>query len=148
MGRGQLPTFKRLYKNDFDEEYFGLIEKLSGFINDNFEKLYNVNTRNLTFTDNIYSQIVTLTITVDFQGNPLTNTEILINREQLQDKPLGIQVLRAINNTSDSVYPTSAPWVSYTENPAADGSITITINNIAGLPSDNEFELTLLLIGQ
>lgn len=131
----KLPSFRRLFEQDYDPEDQELIRQLAVSINYGFEPLYELLNGKLNFTDNTASLISTISIEVNSSGKPKTKTTI---RKLTPDKFSGFTVIRAINLTNSSIYPTSAPFMSYTETTDA-----ITIDNIAGLPADNIFQITV-----
>lgn len=131
----KLPSFRRLYEQDFAPEFQNLIRQLSVSINSGFEPLYELLNGKLTLTNNTSSLITTVTVQVDVTGKPTTKTTI---RKDTVEKFQGFQVVRAQNLTNNNVFPTATPFITYTET-----TTQITVDNIAGLPANNLFQLTL-----
>jgi hypothetical protein len=136
---GLLQSFKRIYKNDFPQQYQSLIDQLSNYINPNTEALYQTLTNNITLANNMYAQVVTLTTQVNTKGTPIQK---LAFQSTLATGILGINVLNAVSNGASNIYPTSGIFCSFTQS-----GQTITINNIAGLPTGTSFTLTLVTFG-
>lgn len=135
----QLDNIRRIIVEDFPQEDRNTISKLAVVINHFMENVYNVLDKNVDF-DNLNQELVDLTITVDASGVPTKTTKLSTAKIR---NPQGILVIRAINKTNRSNYPTSAPFVSYTPL----GGNLQKINNISGLQADEEYQLRLLVIG-
>lgn len=131
----KLPSYRRLYEQDYPEEYQSLIAQLAVSMNYGFESLYELLNGKLTLTDNTSSIITTVNIEVNSTGKPKTKTTV---RKTTPDKFQGLSVIRAVNLTNSSIFPTSSPFLSYTET-----TDSIVIDNITGLPADNLFQLTI-----
>jgi hypothetical protein len=131
----RLPSFRRIFEQDYQKDYQDLVRQLSVSINYGFEPLYEILNGKLSLTDNTASLITTITVTVDSSGKPKTKTTI---RKTGTDRFTGFIVVKAENLTNSSVYTTGTPFINYTET-----SETITVNNVTGLPADNSFQLTL-----
>lgn len=133
----KLSTFKRIAIEDFDSQYKDLISKLSYSINPFAEEVVQALDNDLNIQDNFTQKTTTISVKVDSSGSP---TPILQFKTNLGSNCNGIQCVRAINSTNKLVYPTSQPFISYTESNGI-----ITVNNITGLPVNNQFSLTLIL---
>lgn len=132
----KLPNFKRIFKTDYDQKDQDLVEKLAVTINNGFELLYNQNNRGIDLSNNLACTVRSIEVIVNSSGIPTAGTGFTIDTSgQIK----GTQVLRAVNLTNSSVYPTSAPFISFTQD-----NKTITINHIAGLPANNKFSITLV----
>lgn len=132
----QLPGYRRIFTTDYDKQYQNLVDKLSVSINQGFDALYNALNDNLTLSDNTTSTVKTITVTVDANGTPTNNAQFNLNTAT---KIIGTMVVSATNNANSKVYPTSQPFVSFSQNGA-----TITINNISGLQAGNSYSLTIV----
>lgn len=135
-----LPKYKRIRKEDFEPQQQEFVDKLAFAINDGFSALYNAVSGKLTFGDNILSSIRTLNVTVNAAGTPttLTSTRLPSNISN----PQGVLVLSAVNTQNSSVYATATPFISFSTSAG-----NLIVNNIAGLPAGNSFELKILIIG-
>lgn len=132
----KLPTFKRLNKADYNKEYQGLIETLSFSINNGVEVLFEALNKSLNLNDNFACTVKQFTVEVNSDGTPKTATSFTLDTN---NRILGVMVLSATNQTNSSIYPTSAPFVSFSQS-----GKTITINNIKGLQSGYKYSLTLV----
>ena len=122
----KLPSFKRLFKGDYDEKEQNLVDKMSYTINSGIEVLYEALNRRLNFTDNFNSSQHTLTVTVDSSGKPIQTTVFTSN---ISGSAVGILVLKAVAGTDTvPIFPTSAPFISYSQNNKG-----FTISNVKGL---------------
>ena len=135
----RLPNFKRLYKNDYDPDNQSFIEKLSFPINIGFELLYDALNNKLTREDNLLANVVEVTVSVNANGVPTTTSSFGITNIT---KAQGIVVERATNITNPAVYPTSGVFLTWTQS-----RNTITIQHIAGLPANNQFQLRMAVYG-
>jgi hypothetical protein len=133
-----MPTLKRLYTNDFPPEFQQLIEQLSYYINTNEDTLFQALTNNVSLNDNVYGQVVNLTVQVDATGKPISTTSF---KSTVATSILGMVVLNAVA-ASPNIYPTSGIFCSFTQS-----GTTITINHITGLPANTSFTLTLATFG-
>ena len=131
----KLPSYRRLYDQDFPEKDQELVGQLAVSINAGFEALYETLNGKLSFNDNTASLITTITVEVDASGKPKSKTTI---KKNTSDRFSGFPVISAVNLSNSTTYPTSAPFISYTET-----TNTVTIDNITGLPANNLFQLTI-----
>lgn len=131
----RLPSFRRIFEQDYEKQYQDLVRQLSVSINYGFEPLYEILNGKLSFTENTASLITTVNVEVNANGKPKSKTTI---RKTTSDRFSGFMIIKAENLSNSSIYPTSAPFISYTET-----SDSITINNVTGLPADNLFQLTV-----
>lgn len=131
----KLPSFRRLYEQDYPKEFQDLVQQLAVSVNYGFEPIYELLNGKLTFSDNTASLIKDLSVEVDSTGKPKSKTVIKKNGT---DRFLGFMVIKTANLTNSSVYPTAGVMISYTET-----TDSIIIDNVAGLPADNLFNLTL-----
>jgi uncharacterized protein YycO len=134
----RIPSYRRLYEQDFPEEQRELIQQLSVSINAGFEVLYEQLNGKLTFQDNLSSTVKTFTVQVDASGKPTTKTVI---KKTTTDKALGLLVVRADNVTNSSTYPTSGIFITFTE--TVDSLI---INHITGIQADNLYSISIIAL--
>jgi hypothetical protein len=133
----KLPSFKRLFVTDFDEEYQTLINKLVPVINDGFENVYNALSKRLTLGDNFSSTIRDVPVRVNASGTPLSQVFIKLDT---QLPVLGITVINARNLTNSSTYPTSQPFISWviTNN-------GLQVLNVTGLQDSHDYVLRVVI---
>lgn len=133
-----LPSFKLLNQQDYPSQYQSLISQLAQNLNNQIQLLYNSLNNGLTFTNNMESTIKTFSVKVDSSGNPTSNITI---SKDVTDTILGLIVVKAVNTTSSTTYPTSGVFISYTET-----SNSIIVNNITGLQTGQQYNVTILTI--
>lgn len=134
----KLPGFKRISKENFPSEYASIIDGFGGSYNDLAENVTNLSNKNITVEDNLAMFYKDLDITVDSNGTPTVITEF---KNTLISRVKGNIVINAVNLTNSSSYPTTAPYVSFSEN-----NKIIRILNVRGLPASTKFRLTLLVL--
>jgi hypothetical protein len=135
-----LPSYKRLNKSDYPKENQDLVDRLANSLNIGLESLYQLGNHNISLKDNMLSVTRDITVTVDSTGKPTTSTAIVLGNNVTQ--PIGTIVLLAINQTNSSIYPTGAPFISFTQT-----GTNIVVNNITGLPANNQFLLRVVVFG-
>lgn len=136
-----LPTFKRLTKQDYKEDDRDLVDRLSVSLNIGIETLYQLANKRISLTDNIAAVVKSFEIRVNAQGTPIsgvTNVSVGTTLTSI----VGTTILRAQNTENSSIYPTGSPFISFTQN-----GNSIDINNVAGLPANNTFLLTIVIWG-
>lgn len=132
----KIPSFKRIVYTDFPNQFQQLVEQLSYTINNGFENIQNVLNNNVSLRDNFYASVKDVTLTVNSAGVPLSTAAFSIDNSNPVD---GLYVIRAINNTNASVFPTSGIFISYTQSGAK-----VTINSITGLPANNSYTIRVI----
>lgn len=152
----KLSSFRRIFKQDYSPEIQPDIETLSITLNDSFEEVYNSLNNQLTFEDNIRCTLVTFTATVDSSGKPIT--PLVLKANGFQDRIVGVIPINAVaSNKVDK--PQSGLFIDFTVNNNTNSSsnvtnagntsgnpLTITINNIKGLPNNVSFTVTAIII--
>lgn len=136
----KIPGFKRLDKQNFSPEYRDLIDKLSFTVNNDIEVLYNVLNRNSSLKDNIHCTVKDVEVIVDSNGIPKNTASFQLDIANM--RIMGCSVLRAINEDNSSIFPTSAPFVSFSQS-----SNIINLNHITGLQADQTYTLTIVAWG-
>lgn len=131
----KLSTVKRLRTEDFEQDNYLLISKLSEILNPFFEQIVSGLNKNIDF-DNLNQELLNVTVKVDATGKPTTTTQY---KTSLKTRVKGLTCIRAYNDKS---YPTTAPFVSFTQS-----NDLLTIQHVTGLPSNTEFILTLIVTG-
>lgn len=127
---------KKININDFSVDSREDISKIARSLNPFYDDIERAFRKGLTVEDNLPFQYLTLKLEVDVTGKPKQTMATAFNLTNV--KGCVIISATALDNVS---YPTSAPFVSYT----LSGS-TLTVTNIAGLPANKIFTLTLLLM--
>lgn len=132
---GLLDNIKRLIKEDFPQEDQDLIGKIAYVYNSFSEQVVDQVNGNLDFS-NLAMDVVCYTVTT-CSGAPVGNNLV----KSTVSVPSGVMVIKAVNQTDSTVYPTSAPFVAYTPN-----NNILKIKNISGLQDNNKYILTMLII--
>lgn len=131
----KLPSYRRINKGDYPTDAQSVIDRLAPGVNNGFDVLFDALNNKLTLSDNIAGSLVTVDVTVDATGAPKTRTFF---KYSSTNSPIGVLVLRAQNLTNSSVYPTQAPFISFT----VDNNV-VNIVNVTGLQANNVYRLTL-----
>lgn len=133
----KLPSYKRLIDTDFKPEERNLIQQLAGTLNIGIETLYQALNKNLNLQDNISCTVKNVDVIVDASGNPKTKTSFTLDTTNLKVESL--LVSRAQNITTTTSYPTTAPFVSFTQE-----NNSIVLNNVTGIQANNLYRLRLI----
>lgn len=135
-----MPSFKRLFKGDYDSEEQGLIDKLSSSLNYGIEVLYDALNRKLTLRDNISCTVKDVEVTVNSSGIPNSSTTFSMD---ITNKIDGLMVIRAENLTNSNTYPSGGVFVTFSQN-----NTTVTIIHVTGLQANNNYRLRIVAFGQ
>lgn len=135
-----LPTFKSLQSSDFDKQYEDLINKLALILNNDIQGLFNTLNRNTSLANNILCTVKDVPVVVDGNGNTTNTANFAIDIPNMRVR--GCTVIKAINTGNSNVFPTGAPFVSFTP-----GTQQVTINNVTGLQAGAQYTLTVIAWG-
>jgi hypothetical protein len=133
----KIQGFKRLIIEDFDEKDRPLASKVANVLNVFAEEVGSALNKNLSIEDNLNSTIKSITVIVDANGVPVSKTSV---SSGLQTLCSGIQVIRAINQTSPSLSSISCPFITFVDNGG-----DINISKITGLQANNKYLLRIIL---
>lgn len=133
----KIQPFKRLIKEDFEEKFRPLIEKLGYVLNSFGDDVGNALNNNLSIEDNFNQAKKTVSVLVNASGTPVPTLNI---KTGLKTNCYGIEVVKVVNNTLATSYPTGYPFLSFTE---VNG--VLTINNITNLTAGSKYTLNLIL---
>lgn len=133
------PLYKRIFKTDYKQDQQELVDKLAGSVNDGIEGLQGILNKNVSLGDNIYCIVKDIPVTVDANGFPKQSVSF---SNTLANNIIGMNVIQAINNTNSNVFPTGAPFITFSENQRV-----IFLNHITGLPANNKFTLRIVAYG-
>jgi len=131
---------KRIIVEDFPKNEQQTVSKLGFIINSVFEQIGQILNKNLTITDNLNENLITVLVIVDSNGIPVTKTEFKV---VLKGQCVGLCVVSAINQTSVTTFPTSAPFITYEQ---LTGGL-INIKNVTGLKPNDKWQLTVRATG-
>lgn len=132
----KLSSFRRIVSDDYDEKDRPLISKLAYSVNSAIDEILETLNRNVSIADNTNLVIKDITATVS-SGVPTTTLRITSG---LTSFCRGMQVISATNQTTSTTYPTSQPFINFTENNGV-----ITINHISGLTDGDKYLLRVVL---
>lgn len=135
----KLPSYRRIFKTDYAEDYQELVDKLAVSINYGFDTVYDALNKNLTFDDNIACTIASFTVTVDIYGVPVKkNTQF-----KLSEKQKSIQGLIVIDcyEEKKNLPPPSAPFITFLKS-----ENNVLIKNIKGLTADTSYVIKVLAL--
>lgn len=135
----KLESFRRLIKEDVDEKDRPLMDKIGYSINSFADQVLQAFKNNITIEDNLNWSKRQIEVTVDASGIPTMPSQF---KSGISSSTYGISVEKAVNVTTPLIFPTTAPFISFSES-----NSLITINNISGLPSGNKFRLNLIIKG-
>lgn len=136
----QLPQYARLYSSDFPQADQKLVDQMSYTINNGFDSLFQLSQNGIGLADNVACTVATVTVTVDATGTPTSAASYTLNPAvTITTLPLGTIVISASSTVSPPVYPTGGVFVTTSKN-----QNKLIITNVAGLPANVQFSLTLL----
>jgi hypothetical protein len=136
----KIDLFRNIDKNRFGEDNVELMDKLGNILNDNFSKLNDALNNKLTISDNFKGLTKDIQVKVNASGTPTAGGKFQVS---LQGQIGGMSVIRAICTDNNSTYPTSHPFISYTQT-----TNLVTINNITGLQADTLYDLRIEIAGE
>lgn len=132
----QLDNLRRLTEEgNFNDEQRQVIGYIASSFNHHIEQIINVVNGNLDFT-NLKSKLVQFEVTVDSNGVPTTKTQF-----RSSVGAIGSQTISALNLTNAAIYPTSAPFVTF----SSLGTGGYEIKHVAGLQANNKYQIILKL---
>ena len=137
----KLPNFKRLYDQDYQQEFKGLVGQLAVSINSGFEVLYEALNKKVSLRDNIACTVRDVNVVVDATGNPKNRTTFSLDSNSVVVD--GCQVIRATNNTNSNTYPSNAVFISFTQTNSG-----VEINNVTGLQQNQQYTLRIVAYHQ
>ena len=133
-----LDTPRRLQLDNISEDNRDDFRVMAELYNYFIEQVTNTINGQLSY-ENDTKQLVTVDVTVDATGKPILGGSFSANQGMV-----GHKILRADNLTNTAVYPTSAPFMTFTASNSGNG--IYNIQNITGLPANNKFRLLIELI--
>lgn len=135
----KIRTPNRIRVEDFPEESKPLIEKISPGINNFQDDVVSlINGGGIGF-DNLNRQKNDFDVITDASGNLQAPISIKLT---LKTKPYGINLVRIVNLTNPSTYPSYMPLIIFTFNDAQ-----LTISSIKGLTPNAKYHFYVELIG-
>ena len=138
----KLPSQKRINESDFSADDRQLVKKLAGVLNTDIENVYLALSKRISLKDNIDCTLKVIEVVVNASGTPISGSSFQLDRSggtQIFNRVIGIDVKRVINLDNSNNYPSSCPFISYTQNEGI-----INIDNITGLTAGVRYQLTLV----
>jgi hypothetical protein len=133
----KLRSYKRITTSDFNPDFKEIVEGLGSTVNDSFGDIYFVLNGRADLANNISCTLRDVEITANASGTPINRTVFTVKNATLP--VIGITVILALNLSNPSGYPTSQPFISFTQ---IDGGILI--NNITGLQPNQRYLIRLV----
>lgn len=132
-----IDNVRRINAQEFPEDDQQTVEQLSVILNFFMEDVVNTINGNIDFA-NQNRELVTITLTIDANGNPIGDSRFSSNLNII-----GTKVIRAFNLVNAAVFPNSAPFITYTNS----GTGIYTIQNVTGLQANTNYRLLIEAIG-
>lgn len=129
-----LPDTRRLNREDFQDAP-AWIDPMLTVINAFMDSVYNIMNRNISLTQNLNIQIVTINVETDTNGD----IKPVKLKTTVRGRVAGVSVIRVITTDTSSI----SPFVSFTQN-----ENILIISNIASLNSNQKYKIILLVIGE
>lgn len=133
---GRVPDLKRITKEDFPQEYHGLIDRLGFVLNSHMEQVRNLFNKSIDFT-NLDQEIVVLSFLTDNNGQPVSTQTF---KSSLNRNINGLIPI-SVKPQNTQVVVTTFPMINFTQN-----SNIINLSYIGGLAPETNYTLTLLVI--
>jgi hypothetical protein len=132
----KLNNTTQIKSEDYDNDYADLVDQLAETLNPFMQEVSELADERIDF-ENRVEVLKKIDITVDANGKPTLNDKINCEKSGVR----GFEVIRAYNLTNVSGYPTSHPFISYTQL----AGTTVRIDHISGLVANNKYQLTLVI---
>lgn len=133
----KIVPFRRIIKEDYPQKYQDLVDKLAYSLNYFIDSVSNSYNKNITI-DNLSFQYNEIDVEVDSTGKPKTKTSFKVSN-LLPVK--GFVCIFSENKTNLTNYPTSTPFINYTNNGG-----DILVNSVTGLQPNNRYLLRFLTL--
>lgn len=130
---------KRITSEDFESKDQALISKLASPLNNVLEFVARAFNKNIGWSDNLNCDLRVIELNVNASGLP---TPEVTFKSNLKGTCKGIYIEKLENLTNPGTYPTSAPFISFSED-----NFQISINHITGLTSGNKYRISLVCRG-
>lgn len=130
----QPPIRRKINTEDYEAQYSSLVTRLAYALNPFIDEVVD-NLENGIDFNNLARNLITINIQIDGSGNITSGNRVNVG----VTNPPGLNVVKVINLTNSRIYPTSAPFISFT--PIENG--IINIDNITGLTGGNNYQITI-----
>lgn len=132
----KINNIKQIRAEDFSDDLQEDMGILGGLINPFMQEVFELADKRIGF-DNLEFVFKQIDIQVDSEGKSTKVQKINTGKSKVN----GIIVIRAYNLSNSRNYPTSQPWVNIEE----DGNGVVSIVNVKGIPSGDNFRLNLVI---
>lgn len=133
----KIPSFRRVFQQDYPKDFQGLVSQLAVTINQGFETLFQLANNGITLGDNVSCSVNTFTVVVDSGGVPTVKTTVALTTDPSRPTRQ-VFVGKVVNNTVSTAYPTGAVFATWT----TDGK-NLVIQNLTGLTAENSYTITI-----
>lgn len=133
----RLPSFKRLFRGDYEETYQSLIDRLGASLNSGIESLFNALNNNLTLNDNLAVNVKEFDYVATASGGSKTTVAFPVS---FVGQATGLQVLKVDNTTNSAAGIAGGVTVIYSQSDRI-----ITINQITGLITGNTYRIRVAI---
>ena len=134
----QLDNITKIIAEEFKKDDRETVQKLAETLNPFMEQVYQSYQKNINFS-NLNMDLVRVVVKVNSSGVPLSVTKFSSNLRRIE----GNIVINALNKSFSGVYPSGGMFVTCEQN--ANG--LYTVKSVTGIQANNEYQLTLMLIG-
>jgi hypothetical protein len=137
----KLPNFKRIYDQDYKDEFKDFVRQLSFPLNVGIEVLYEALNKKLTFRDNISCSVKDIKVIVDSSGNPTNKTIFgLDSQGAIVD---GCNIIKITNDKNPSKYPIGGVFLSFIQTNEG-----VLVQNITGLTAGESYTIRIIAYHQ
>ena len=133
---GKLDNVRRVVKEDYDEKYHDLIDKLAFVLNSFMEQVVGEMNGSLDF-ENLAQELITFKITVDSSGVPTENEQVRVNITN----PKGFLVVNTVDVDNTDLFVTTHPSIKFA---TGSSSQVVKIKQITGLTTNREYRITAI----
>ena len=133
---GKLDNVRRVVKEDYDEKYHDLIDKLAFVLNSFMEQVVSEMNGNLNF-ENLAQEVITFKIQVDSSGVPTRNEQVRVNVLN----PVGFLVINTVDIDNTDLFVTNHPSIKFAT--GTSGQV-IRIKQITGLTANRDYRITAI----
>lgn len=136
----RLPSFKRIFKQDFPEETYSWVDKMAFIVNNSFDVLYDLANHKISLEHNTLSVRKDIVLIVDNNGIPQGLNSVSL--DNVVKTVRGTEIQLAENQTNSAIYPTSGPFVT-----GSQSGNTYVIKHITGLTPGDQWLVRIVVWG-
>jgi hypothetical protein len=132
----KLPSFRRLQKTDFADEFKDLIDRIGQNLNVGIETLYNTLNKNVSLRDNIQCTVKDIDVELATDNSLKTAVQFSLDTT---GSVIGLSIINVQNLKDSNVLPTAGVFASFVQS-----GNSLKITNIRGIPAGYKFRLTVV----